>query len=166
MGIFQSSYMYFWPPVAPMIHINSLYEPGKRDYDTDSSSYSSVSSNSDPGDFDYYVLSLSYAPEFCKLNPDKSKTPECSGDYNLVLHGLWPQYNSPRTIDGHKVPYPQFCKTNIKKEELLKILTNIPDWQTIAPEYQELIIHEWTRHGSCSGLSPEEYFLHQLDITA
>lgn len=113
------------------------------------------------GDFDYYLLSMSYAPEFCRFNPSKSGTPECTGNYNLVLHGLWPQYLSPRTIDGKKYSYPEFCSSkwaNVNNHDLLLILDNIAGWKDIAPEYQDLILHEWNRHGTCSGLSPLEYF--------
>src|SRR5580692_7150493 len=43
-----------------------------------------------PGAFDYYVLALSWSPEFCHSHPTK---PECVwGKFGFVVHGLWPQY--------------------------------------------------------------------------
>lgn len=53
-----------------------------------------------PGAFDYYVLALSWSPEFCHSHPTK---PECvSGKFGFVVHGLWPQY-----ANG----YPENCST-------------------------------------------------------
>src|SRR5690242_6327121 len=41
------------------------------------------------GRFDYYVLSLSWAPTYCRTHADDGE--ECSGrGYGFVLHGLWP----------------------------------------------------------------------------
>lgn len=103
--------------------------------------------------FDYFLLSFSYAPTFCKLNPDKSNSKECSGNYTLVLHGLWPSYN-------HNNEYPQFCDYPQKysKEQLQTIVSQISGWEKYAPEYMDLCVHEWEKHGTCSGLSPEDYF--------
>src|SRR5215831_16810486 len=51
-----------------------------------------------PGVFDYYMLTLSWSPEFCHSHADK---PECqSGHHGFIVHGLWPQY-----VDG----YPENC---------------------------------------------------------
>lgn len=102
--------------------------------------------------FDYYLLAYSYAPEFCRLNPDKKDSPECTGSYGLVLHGMWPQYL--------KGGYPEFCNYPEKytKQDLDTIIKNIDGWEDIAPEYMDLVEHEWTKHGTCSELSPKEYF--------
>ena len=42
-------------------------------------------------DFDYYVLALSWAPDYCSANPNDPQ--ECSPGrkYAFVLHGFWPQ---------------------------------------------------------------------------
>ena len=107
--------------------------------------------------FDYYLLSFSYAPYFCKTNPSKQDSPECTGNYGLVLHGLWPQYSEPR--DGRN--YPEFCSypNRYTKSELDEIIKSIPNWDKYAPEYLSLCDHEWEKHGTCSGLTPEEYFI-------
>ena len=42
--------------------------------------------------FDYYVMTLSWAPGFCDLGGKETSSPECaegSGD-GFVVHGLWP----------------------------------------------------------------------------
>src|ERR1700678_3970154 len=54
-----------------------------------------------PGQFDYYLLTMSWAPEFCHSHGD---SPECTGQhFGFVVHGLWPQY----TNGG----WPQNCST-------------------------------------------------------
>src|SRR5579862_8734242 len=54
----------------------------------------------EPGQFDYYVLTLSWSPSYCLLHPDDR--PQCGGKgYGFVLHGLWPQFDSGG--------YPQYC---------------------------------------------------------
>ncbi len=105
------------------------------------------------GDFDYYLMQLSYVPEFCRLHPDQKDSHECSGGFNFVLHGLWPQW----TIARHSGSYPEFCQTKYKCD-VQSILAQIPEWSEVAPEYDTLAKHEWERHGSCSGLDPLSYF--------
>src|ERR1700733_2566011 len=42
--------------------------------------------------FDYYVMTLSWAPGFCDLGGKETSSPECaegSGE-GFVVHGLWP----------------------------------------------------------------------------
>jgi ribonuclease T2 len=45
-----------------------------------------------PGKFDFYLLNLSWAPEFCSI---QGTSPECTGavHYGFIVHGLWPQNN-------------------------------------------------------------------------
>jgi len=92
-----------------------------------------------PGVFDYYLLTLSWSPEFCYSHRDK---PECqSGHHGFVLHGLWPQY-----VDG----YPEHCST-------APGLSNPQEMSDIMPD-TELVSHEWSTHGTCSGLDAQGYF--------
>jgi ribonuclease T2 len=92
-----------------------------------------------PGVFDYYLLALSWSPEFCYSHPDK---PECqSGHHGFVVHGLWPQY-----LDG----YPEHCSN-------APGLSNPSEMADIFPD-PGLVDHEWTTHGTCSGLNAENYF--------
>jgi ribonuclease T2 len=48
--------------------------------------------------FDYYLLNLSWSPEFCYSHPNAV---ECASHSTFVLHGLWPQ----NTNGG----YPENC---------------------------------------------------------
>ena len=89
--------------------------------------------------FDYYLLNLSWSPEFCYSHPNAA---ECVAHSTFVLHGLWPQNN-----DG---TYPENC-------------SNAPgpgDPSAFADIYPEtgLLEHEWRAHGTCSGLSGDAFF--------
>lgn len=89
--------------------------------------------------FDYYLLNLSWSPEFCYSHPSAA---ECASHSTFVLHGLWPQNNSGT--------YPENC-------------SNAPgpsDPSAFADIYPEggLLEHEWQTHGTCSGLSADAFF--------
>jgi ribonuclease T2 len=95
------------------------------------------------GQFDYYLLSLSWAPTYCLTHGDDGA--ECSNKgYGFVLHGLWPQYNGGG--------YPQNCDTRFQltSEAAAK-------GRTIYPS-ERLMSHEWQAHGTCSGVSALDYF--------
>jgi len=99
-----------------------------------------------PGDFDYYLLALSWAPDFC-ARPDVNKDPrECGPGRRLgfVVHGLWPQLDD----GGH----PSQCASArpVAKDIVQRTLALIPG--------EGLIQHEWRDHGTCSGLSSATYF--------
>ncbi len=92
-----------------------------------------------PGTFDYYVLALSWSPEFCHSHPSK---PECtSGHFGFVVHGLWPQYE-----EG----FPENCSTAPGPSDPGRMKDIMPD--------ESLVAHEWKTHGTCSGLDAEAYF--------
>jgi ribonuclease T2 len=93
---------------------------------------------SQPGAFDYYVLALSWSPEFCHSH---ASNPQCSGHFGFVVHGLWPQF-----VDG----YPENCSTQPG-------LANPASMTDIMPD-PSLVAHEWATHGTCSGLDPDAYF--------
>jgi ribonuclease T2 len=92
----------------------------------------------EPGAFDFYVFTLSWSPEFCHSHPDK---PECSSQKGFVVHGLWPQY-----VDG----YPENCSTQGGLADPSRVADIMPD--------PGLVAHEWSTHGTCSGLDPDAYF--------
>lgn len=94
------------------------------------------------GQFDYYVLSLSWAPEYCKTHA--SDQAECGADRpGFVLHGLWPQYASGG--------YPASC-SNVALDG-----AGMDAGKAAFPS-EKLVVHEWQKHGTCSGLQPKDYF--------
>lgn len=96
------------------------------------------------GDFDYFILGLAWEPDYCAIsdNPDpQSCTPGLK--LGFVLHGLWPSYY---------VDWPSYCSTVTISNEL------ITEFPGLFPT-DFLYHHEWEKHGTCTGLDPEEYFL-------
>jgi ribonuclease T2 len=89
--------------------------------------------------FDYYLLNLSWSPEFCHSHPDAA---ECADHRTFVLHGLWPQNN-----DG---TYPENCSTAPGPAEPSSFKDIYPD--------AGLLKHEWRTHGTCSGLTADGFF--------
>ena len=92
-----------------------------------------------PGVFDYYVLALSWSPEFCHSHPSNAQCQ--SRHFGFVVHGLWPQF-----VDG----YPEHCSTQPGLSDPASMTDIMPD--------ASLVAHEWTTHGTCSGLDPEAYY--------
>jgi ribonuclease T2 len=89
--------------------------------------------------FDYYLLNLSWSPEFCYSHPNAT---ECASHPAFVLHGLWPQ-NTNGT-------YPQNCSNASGPADPSQYSDIYPD--------PALLQHEWRTHGTCSGLSPDAFF--------
>jgi ribonuclease T2 len=93
------------------------------------------------GKFDYYVMSLSWSPTFCETH---QTNPQCDKHLGFVLHGLWPQYQAGG--------YPQHCATS---EQLTDDARNLG--LNVFPT-EQLMVHEWQTHGTCSGASAVDYF--------
>ena len=99
------------------------------------------------GVFDYYVLALSWSPTYCETVGRQRKDAQCDGrrPYAFVLHGLWPQYRKG---------WPEHCRTAQKPWVPKALISAMLD---IMPSPQ-LVIHEYKKHGTCSGLTPEAYY--------
>jgi ribonuclease T2 len=96
------------------------------------------------GDFDFYVLSLSWSPTF--YASEDADPDQCDlAPPGFVVHGLWPQYESG---------YPEYCETSKSPGVDRSILSTIHD---VMPD-PGLATYQWRKHGSCSGLSQRDYF--------
>jgi ribonuclease T2 len=89
--------------------------------------------------FDFYLLNLSWSPEFCHSHATAA---ECAAHSTFVLHGLWPENNNGS--------YPQNCSTAPGPADPSQYSDIYPD--------PSLLEHEWKTHGTCSGLSPDDFF--------
>lgn len=100
------------------------------------------SANAEPGVFDYYLLSLSWSPAFCLSDPGAA---ECNGPrrFGFIVHGLWPQ---------NEKGWPENC--NVHEPVPASVVSGISD---IMPA-RGLVYHEWSAHGTCSGLGPVDFF--------
>lgn len=98
------------------------------------------------GEFDYYVLSLSWSPNWCALEGDSRRSAQCDSGKALgwVLHGVWPQYERG---------WPADCRHNFRNPSRADTLAMADIMGTSG-----LAWHQWNKHGSCSGLSPQDYF--------
>lgn len=95
-----------------------------------------------PGDFDYYVLALSWQPTWCTLEGQGSD--QCARPAGWTLHGLWPQYE-----EG----WPSDCPATVRD----------PSRQETAAMADimgsgGLAWYQWKKHGRCAGLDPADYF--------
>ncbi|MEA2974941.1 MAG: ribonuclease [Alphaproteobacteria bacterium] len=101
------------------------------------------------GEFDFYVLALSWSPSFCDAAQERSPTrqpdQQC-GDrpFSFVVHGLWPQYEKG---------FPEFCQVPAPRLDR-GIVSSMLD---LMPS-PRLIFQEWDRHGTCAGLAARAYF--------
>lgn len=109
---------------------------------------------------DMYVFAQSWQPEFCFNQSTYAgcSPPQSFWNTSFTIHGLWPQY----TAGG----YPQTCTTEAFD-------SNVPvaiGWDTMTmywpdaqyaetdPKYTSFWEHEWTKHGTCTGLVQQNYF--------
>lgn len=98
------------------------------------------------GQFDYYMLALSWSPSYCAGEAGQSDAQQCAPGrhFAFVVHGLWPQYAKG---------WPQDCATSenwVPQKQIDGMMDIMPS--------KKLIIHEWRKHGACSGLSQQDYF--------
>lgn len=103
--------------------------------------------SSETYDFDFWILSLSWSPDYCATDgQDDAQQCGIGRKLGFVLHGLWPQYNRG---------YPSYCSN----EKLPAGLAG--SYPGLYPS-SKLYSYEWEKHGTCSGLTPEGY----LDASA
>jgi ribonuclease T2 len=109
----------------------------------------------DTASSDSSLLVVTWAPSLCKVEPSNSGCRSghvaSLGD-SFVLHGLWPQPSTEQYCDVPKrtpdrsrspVPLPDDLKANLK---------------TMMSDSTLMTTHEWYAHGTCSGVTPPEYF--------
>ncbi|MFL6797588.1 MAG: ribonuclease T2 family protein [Xanthobacteraceae bacterium] len=99
------------------------------------------------GQFDFYVLALSWSPSFCEAAGERGTPPQqqCGArPYSFVVHGLWPQYDKG---------FPEFCQQPAPRldRSIVSLMLDLMP----APR---LIFNEWDKHGTCSGLAAHAYF--------
>ncbi|MGR3424270.1 MAG: ribonuclease T2 family protein [Sagittula sp.] len=96
------------------------------------------------GQFDYYVMSLSWSPNWCRMEGDARNSEQCDADFGWVLHGLWPQYHRG---------WPAYCPTT-ERQPSRQQTAGMADIMGTSG----LAWHQWKKHGVCSGLSASAYY--------
>jgi ribonuclease T2 len=107
------------------------------------------SRQNEPGQFDYYVLALSWSPSYCAASaerqPKRAPDQQCAGrPFAFVVHGLWPQYERG---------FPSYCQVPAPRLDH----TTVGGALDLMPS-PRLVFHEWERHGTCTGLLPHAFF--------
>jgi ribonuclease T2 len=96
------------------------------------------------GQFDFYVLALSWSPGFCEISGSRHQQCDAGSGLGFVVHGLWPQ---------NEQGYPSFCEPSgrfVPRAAMDGAKGLFPD--------DNLARYQWRKHGSCSGESPSGYF--------
>jgi ribonuclease T2 len=95
--------------------------------------------------FDYYVLALSWSPNWCLREGDARRADQCDArhDFGWTLHGLWPQFERG---------YPSDCPTDAPGPSRAagEAMADIMGSAGLAR-------YQWRKHGRCSGLDGNAY---------
>jgi ribonuclease T2 len=120
------------------------------------------------GDPTMYVFAYSWTPGFCNTesNDPGCSNPESYWKNHFTIHGLWPQY----TTEG----YPANCSNEpftSKSPEAVGMDSMNQYWpnvqaKTTDSDYDDFWQHEWSKHGTCSGLSQTDYFNTTINLGA
>ena len=98
------------------------------------------------GEFDYYVMALSWSPNWCEMEGDGRNSPQCAAGtgFGWVLHGLWPQYETG---------WPERCRTRFSEPSRgqTEAMADIMGTSGLA-------WYQWNKHGVCAGVSPADYY--------
>jgi len=102
--------------------------------------------------FDYYLLALSWSPAFCNTPAGRQpgKHLQCTASLGFVVHGLWPQYNNN--------DYPHDCGPEADVSAPIAAIAQQNTGLAMPPGDVQLFKHEWSKHGTCSGLNMTDYF--------
>jgi ribonuclease T2 len=99
------------------------------------------------GVFDYYVLALSWTPNWCAQEGDDRRDARCATGAGMGwgLHGLWPQYERG---------WPSYCHTTHRDPTRAETAAMGRFMGSSG-----LAWHQWQKHGRCSGLGAQDYFV-------
>jgi len=116
------------------------------------------------------LLALSWQNAFCETHRYKKECKRARGAYTdtrFGLHGLWPQprdnvycnvsYEDKKRDKNHK--WQQLPKLNLSdttRKELLQVMPG---------SASHLQRHEWIKHGTCAGMSADEYYTQAISLT-
>ena len=98
------------------------------------------------GTFDYYVMALSWSPNWCALEGDQRGAPECDkgAGRSFTLHGLWPKYESG---------WPDFCRSTQRDPS-----RGESDGMADIMGSSGLAWYQWKKHGRCAGLPARDWY--------
>jgi len=99
------------------------------------------------GQFDHYLLALSWMPAFCTQDGDRRDDPRCAPGTGLgwVVHGLWPQHAGGG--------WPEYCATPERAPSRRETAAQADLYGAAGPAW-----HQWNKHGRCTGLGAAAYY--------
>ena len=98
------------------------------------------------GAFDYYVRALSWSANWCAMEGDDRRDPQCDPGKGItwVVHGLWPQFD---------MGWPSYCRT-VERDPSRSETADMADVFGGAGA----AFYQWKKHGRCSDLPAATYF--------
>lgn len=98
------------------------------------------------GQFDYYVMALSWSPGWCATDGKGREAAQCArgSGASFVLHGLWPQ---------NERGYPSDCRTAARDPTRAQSAAMEDVMGSSGAAW-----YQWKKHGRCAGLSATEYY--------
>jgi ribonuclease T2 len=111
-----------------------------REITFDSNRGSLTSKAGTAGKFDYYLLAMSWSPNYCLTHANET---QCIQKKTFVIHGLWPE-----NLSGI---HPSSCPSQytLTQSAIDIVFPYSPS--------KSLIQHEWDKHGVCAGKSSTAY---------
>ena len=95
----------------------------------------------------YLLLAISWTPSWCARTGDAREAARCApgSGAGWLVHGLWPQFDTG--------DWPEFCDTPHPPPSRSQTAAMIDIMGS-----DGLALHQWRKHGTCSGLSASAYF--------
>ena len=99
------------------------------------------------GEFDYYVLALSWSPAWCAEEGRERGAAQCdpARSEGFIVHGLWPQYE--------RGGWPEYCRSSVRDPSPAETGAMAELMGSAG-----LVRYQWKKHGRCTGLDPADYF--------
>lgn len=112
-------------------------------------------------DFDFFYFVQQWPGSYCDTRRGCCFPLSSNPKAVFGIHGLWPNYD-----DGS---WPDFCtKEPFNPKELADVVDQMDDdWGSLAcpaSDSHSFWTHEWTKHGTCSGLGQHGYFQSAIDL--
>lgn len=107
----------------------------------------SSTAQSRAGEFDHYVLALSWVPAYCAADGDERRDPRCRDGSGIgwAVHGLWPQHAGGR--------WPEYCQSPHRDPSRRETRDQAGLFGTSGSAW-----HQWNKHGTCTGLNARNFY--------
>uniref|UniRef100_A0A7S3HT29 Uncharacterized protein n=1 Tax=Spumella elongata TaxID=89044 RepID=A0A7S3HT29_9STRA len=114
---------------------------------------------------DMYVFAYTWTPQYCYgTSYPGCKDPQPYWGDHFTMHGLWPEYSTggyPQTCT--KEPYDKASADYVGWDDMTKYWPEV-EYNPSDPNYTQFWDHEWTKHGTCTGLSQNDYFQTTINL--